>query len=570
MRTFLPLLRREARDTRALIVVLAVIAPLALIAYEEFFGHYTYGASTARWFGTAAAALCGLLIASDLVASDVSTGRMDALASLPTGLGRIWAAKVTHLVVATLAFGVYALTVTTALYALRASGAANTAMQGASGEAIARTPIALVPAFAALFFSTLLPRGFAATVAGVATVGAPAFAMWSIDFWALGIDAGDTILVAVPATISALLLAGSLVAFTRGPIHSRSLVRKWALALLIPICIGVPTGAAAIATVEAHTSFVPGDEDVNIYRIDPSPDGRYLALHVKRFGARRAHVWIVNVESGAVHVVDGTYVIPAEPAWTAAGTFRVWECDLFRWPGSNANDVKRAVMRWVEPTDGLSVKSRSWDQLSAESQVMEKHRAGWRGQNDAWWGSSWSGREKDGSSHTSVQWAGRSMEVPAGTKLSVRPHHAFQQTDDDSLRLRDLQSGDDVLSIPVTGTATGRLDELAGLVHVYEFAKGSASYSTVNSETGAIVGTRATARLARDEQAFAMPNGFGPWVRTDSGLLQIETGARVELPDARNVWRNVVNVAGGRVAVAQNGRVKLLDRTGKVIRAYIR
>ena len=121
MRIFKTLLRREARDARAITIALALIAPLAIAAVEELAAHYTYGHLTARYAVPCAVALYAAILASDLVSAEVSTRRMNALAALPVGLDRVWKAKVTFLILATVSFAGWMYGTTATLYATRAA-----------------------------------------------------------------------------------------------------------------------------------------------------------------------------------------------------------------------------------------------------------------------------------------------------------------------------------------------------------------------------------------------------------------------------------------------------------------
>src|SRR5881628_1184223 len=101
MRTFLPLLRRETRDARWHLVAAAVLGAAVPWAVR----HWLLAGGDAELVATAGArAVVPLLFAffvaataSELVARDVATRRIDALALLPVPIGRVWAAKAAFL-----------------------------------------------------------------------------------------------------------------------------------------------------------------------------------------------------------------------------------------------------------------------------------------------------------------------------------------------------------------------------------------------------------------------------------------------------------------------------------------
>ncbi len=119
---YLTLIRKEWRDTRALTIASALLVPIALLAMNE--GFLDWRGDIGAWFIPLAVALYLVVIASDLVAADVSSGRAQSYAALPVRASTLWASKLAFLALAAVGFASWALAVTSGLYSAFAPQAA--------------------------------------------------------------------------------------------------------------------------------------------------------------------------------------------------------------------------------------------------------------------------------------------------------------------------------------------------------------------------------------------------------------------------------------------------------------
>ena len=106
MRHLMHLVRAEWRNARALTIASALVAIGASVAIDALFFHGKDGGLLATWVVPALLGLFLAATASDLVAGDVASRRIDSLALLPARLRTIWASKALFLA-ATGAKGVY-------------------------------------------------------------------------------------------------------------------------------------------------------------------------------------------------------------------------------------------------------------------------------------------------------------------------------------------------------------------------------------------------------------------------------------------------------------------------------
>src|SRR5438874_183395 len=125
MRTLLPLLKKEARDARGHLVGAAVIALLVSSAAHQWLFRYREGPMAAHALVPLLVGLFVASLASDLVAADVATKRIEALAILPVPVARLWTGKAVFLAAAGAAFLVYVVALQSLI--LHVSGATDTA-----------------------------------------------------------------------------------------------------------------------------------------------------------------------------------------------------------------------------------------------------------------------------------------------------------------------------------------------------------------------------------------------------------------------------------------------------------
>jgi hypothetical protein len=326
VRGLVALLRRETRDARgplATLFVVAAAAPFVLRVFVLERSEEELSMTLARMFVPAAFAVFVVAIASDLVARDVATKRIDGLAVLPVPISRVWTAKVLFLVVASAAFLAW---ITGAAFAAVASTASKSAMDRLSGDLADAWPAlfaGVALGAATLFFSTLLERGMAAVLSAFIVLIAGA---WIVQIAELPAAPGRLTMFAVdvvPVIVALAFVAASRQAFVRGPIHSSGKLRLALVGAGVLAAVVLPAGSALAFGVERSTCLAPGDGSPVLLRAFLSPDEKWLAVEdATRSGASRT--WIVGVEDGACRpIADGSTRFAEWGAWLPGSSLHV-------------------------------------------------------------------------------------------------------------------------------------------------------------------------------------------------------------------------------------------------------
>ncbi len=554
----LALLRREAREIRALTIAMALIAPVALVAYEEFLGHYSYGHYTARFGVPGLVALFAAIVASDLVAAEVATRRIDALVALPVTLRRIWCTKVALLLTATLSFAGWVWGAAALLYSLRTTGANAHAFFGNATDLVFGCSAALPLGLSVLFFSTLLPRGFAAALGGAITMGAATAGPASVDWKAWEIDAGDAITIAVPVALAALLAVGSFLAFTRGPIHAGGTLRKSLLAFAIPLGLLVPGTAVAWAAVHAHVALEPGDPDVEIDDLLVSPGGDHVALTVRKAGQKRHRAWIVSLTSGATRVLaDGPAVVTA---WSDETT-----CVM----------IQGTLVRWVDATTTRAVRARSQAQVIAET--GGDPAAGAVHAESQWWTTRVQTFDRGTGIWTTTIESPRGRYVLEGagpTDLSSRAGHVVFTPEPGVLVHRNLFTGQDVLRLSSPGGISGRASPDGRYIHTFEQADRVTTYRVRDAENGEDVTPSVQRRDNAGASIYQPGRNVSGWIYVygddDAHLRCLATGARLQLSHRQWPAPRCAELPDGRLLIARNGGLDVVETDGTVSRTHMR
>jgi hypothetical protein len=209
MRHLLPLFRREWRDARAVTIASALVALLASIAINVWFFHWKEGDLTAMYLVPSLLALYLAAIGSDLVAAEVSTRRVDALALLPTSLRRVWTAKVLLLVVAGGVFLAWLLAVELTLLATFGEDGQLPAFLARLPDSLPMLAVAAALASATLFFSTMIERGFAAVVASLVVVGLGVWGWFDFEWSRYDMAQDPTRLAIVAVAAASVFAAGT-------------------------------------------------------------------------------------------------------------------------------------------------------------------------------------------------------------------------------------------------------------------------------------------------------------------------------------------------------------------------
>jgi hypothetical protein len=329
VRGFVALLRRELRDARWHVAASAFVAaavPFAIhLAFLGGADDETVATIGGRWIAPGLFALFAAATASDLVARDVATKRIETLAVLPVAIGRVWTAKALFLAAACVAFLAWILAAESAAVAACASDGALARLPAALGDAAPSFFAGFALAAAAFFFSTLVDRGMAAGLAAlVAIVGVAWAVQWAEIPAAPGL-ATIVVTYAAPLGLASAFVVASRVAFVRGPIHGPSKLRLVAAGVVPLVALAVPGGAAAAMTLDSATSLAAGDGELANRWAAVSPDGKWVAVEDSLGGPRsRSRTWLLGFDDGSCReVAPGNTWFGGEAAWTHGSTLYV-------------------------------------------------------------------------------------------------------------------------------------------------------------------------------------------------------------------------------------------------------
>lgn len=286
MRGIVSLLWKEWRDVRAVVLACMAIVPFALWALHAWVSHHALAEVACSFVLPGVVGLFTAVLASDLVASDVATRRIEMAGLLPVRLGRVFMAKVTLLTVAAFAFATWVGSWAILVPALTAPAAVleDTAVHLPDAWLLG----AWVPLLAAcvLFASTFLSRGMTAFVGG----GLPVVAFRAYLLHEDRMVAGKVLLggeltrlgeIVLLVLLTVILLGGAWAAFVRGQVHLAGGFRRFrcgALAVLLGL---LGSGGAATAAVRARMDIRPGEPDVIVWNLSASPDGRYAIVYAR-------------------------------------------------------------------------------------------------------------------------------------------------------------------------------------------------------------------------------------------------------------------------------------------------
>lgn len=578
MRAFLMLLRREAREMRTVSVVLAVVAPLALLVYEELGAHYVYPQQTVQWVIPVIASLVVATLGADVVAADVATRRIDALAALPVRPGTIWRAKLAFIVLAAIATAGMLAASSLVLYQLRAPSDWIPALYAALSEYWFCSLAALPIAFGVLAFSTATSRGFAAGLAGVLTVGGAAAGACLLDYRHYELfGVIQQLRVAIPVIVALLLLAGSYIAFTRGPAHAGSTLRRATLVLALPLIIAAPGAALALAAAKARIDLIPGAAGVALDCLTPAPDGSRIAMVARNPGQRSSRVWIVDLDDGSLADVPGKYSRLGLDPWQDDGTLSVWEYgfghELMTWPDTVQ------LIRWIDPATGAIEKTRSRGQFLSDGGRLSRRFAA--PTSELPWHAHLTYRQVGDGFQRELMWQGVSHVLPTNTQFLADPGWVVLADDDGDVAWKDLGSGDVRVRVETHGRTELWPFQDATTLLIVDGPERSRRVRLFSREDGRLTGgpwdwpKRASTTLRRGQAAL---NGWLVLLGAEPGLWNPQTGARIALTGASaedvarlTGWSGSAQLSGNRIAIAINGGLRVYDTTsGALLRRYIR
>ncbi|MCE9638519.1 MAG: hypothetical protein K8T90_22690 [Planctomycetes bacterium] len=333
MRGLISLLRKEWRDIRTMTWMYAALVPLAMLVVRWYLG--------ARYDGFVAESITSLrhmpevfpvcvllyaaLVASDLIAGDLASRRSEPLALLPVGLVRVWTAKVTVLVGATLCMAAWAF-LAQALTLGQIDGWDRvvsfaewhppTLADSVWGNIHLALPGAAIVG-AVLLVSTLGLRGLAAVLlgAGLAAVLAVAYDFGRGESHLI---AGDAMVWCVAAAIA--VFAASAMAFVRGQAHTGARLRP---ALVASATLVGLLGVPAVGFAAAAHHVAPGARFTVVESVSASPRGPYLAVRLLNTldPSVGGATFIVSLDDGVWRQASGDGAQPG--AWTDDGLLPV-------------------------------------------------------------------------------------------------------------------------------------------------------------------------------------------------------------------------------------------------------
>lgn len=315
MRRFLALFGRELRDARWNLVASFAIAAAAPFVLYGLLTDRAPDVVMSQFGGRVLVpllfALFAMATASDLVARELATRRIDVLAALPVPGARVWTAKAVFLGVASAAFLAWAIAwEVLAVNAIAPSAYAQLIEQ--LGAAVPSLLAGLACGAAALFFSTLMERGMTAAIAAIVALTAVA---WSIQWAEMPAYRGEFtqfVACAVPLAIAAAFAVASRVAFVRGPVHGPSKLRVALNGLVALAALLIPSGACLALGLEAASRLPAGAGDPNLRAAFVSADEKWVAVQ-DLTDRGLSQTWLVGLADGSCRDVYDS------PTWIAEG-----------------------------------------------------------------------------------------------------------------------------------------------------------------------------------------------------------------------------------------------------------
>ena len=298
------LLWKEWRDHRIALAVFAAIVPLVSWPVQRWVFKFQEPEWTWMWVVPLCAGLATAIVAADLFAMDLATGRMSALAALPVTLRRHFGARAVFLVAVAFAFAAWTVAMNAALVAFGGKPAAVEVLLGSFDPAVRGTVMCITLIAAVVLFSSLGVGGFRAVIGGLLLAGIGyAAAMFAAELALRRPLFPHDQPWRDPLTwlsAAAVLGVAAYAGFVGGRAHATGRKRGTLFAAAILVAaFGAPAGAVAWKSYRAW-SIVPTDPELLLQQTCPvSPDGRYVAVWgQKPQGGARA--WIVRVEDGAI------------------------------------------------------------------------------------------------------------------------------------------------------------------------------------------------------------------------------------------------------------------------------
>jgi hypothetical protein len=377
VRRFLTLFAREWRDARWNLVASFAIAAAAPWVVHALAIEGATDKEVALWGGRVIVPLLfGLFAAataSDLVARDVATRRIDALAALPVPGARVWTAKAAFLGVTSALF--LAWTIASQVLAVHVvAPSAYPLLVDTLGDAVPSILGGLAFGAASLFFSTLMERGMTAAIAALVALTAIAWSIQLAEIPAQDGAATQFAAYAVPLAIAATFTFASRTAYVRGPIHGPSKLRVAMTGVVALAALLAPAGACLAVGLDAASDLPAGAGDPALREAYVSPDAKWVAVQDKA-GSGASRTWLVDLADGACRAIaPGATWFADEGAWLGGSMLCV------RTSSFSVLDGPRHVRRLeVEPTR-LGIADEHWLRREPASVSAWAGRWAWVGE----------------------------------------------------------------------------------------------------------------------------------------------------------------------------------------------
>lgn len=336
MRGFVALFRKEWRDLRATTWAYAGFVLAACLLVRWSLAAFSVKNADPNWqryldgFVPVAALLFAAMAAADSIGGETASRRIDQLVLLPVRPLTVWSAKLSAIAAAVAIVLAWSTLVQVGVLAA-IDGRAHVERFVEFAGRVRWAPVGIAGFLSMTFLvSTLRLRGIGALVAGagLAAAAGAGIVRYASAFGLSGagvvpreiasVSGGDV--VAIGAAVTAVVLLASALAFTFGRVHL-SVARPAVIASsVLAILVGAPAGAFAAARMRV----LPEHEETALQWVEPSPDGRHVALWFVRDRGERARSasWVLDVATGALRELPRSQI--RIRAWGRGST---WDAD---------------------------------------------------------------------------------------------------------------------------------------------------------------------------------------------------------------------------------------------------
>ncbi len=346
------LVMAEWRDARVVVWGALILSLIVGAAFHTVMSVRFSELGLACWLAAPMAAAFAIVLAAEVVGGGTSGRRFETLVMLPARISTLFMAKVAFLLIATSGFFVWAI-VTQGLIA-GALGASEVAARSVLDlrhaipvivGGIALTGIALAFATAV---SRPLPVVLLTVIVGIAGYLVVKQAPWKR--WDLVPMQSE--FVTAMARVGLLFFVAAGIAFVLAPAHRSGVGRRATIAIAIPFGLLAVFSGITAERLERSFRFAPGDGPFLIVNVQPSPNGRWIAVGVRRGRSNFTHcswTWIVDRDSNSTRGLDRHHIAPLW--WDAEDRLRAgWYSESI--PDGSGRTNRFYISSLVDPATG--------------------------------------------------------------------------------------------------------------------------------------------------------------------------------------------------------------------------